>query len=456
MTDGRIMRLLAALTTAAAVVAGSLVPAVAGAAHLGVDDAADAEPTVSGRPSAPDVSRLDIDYDPAGTITLRVGFSGALDTATLDTSQNYAFYANFKVGHAKQGYQAYGFNGYSCDTGTPGDLSGQHHVFNVYGSAFYDQASVTGYDGQLKFSRTVADDKKSVMIIAAGAVIAGRDYDCATYTIRGRRRGPAEHLNTRYDEACDCWYFSAQHDIVGAPRASNDHEPPVYFDGRIPPPLPQCADGIDNDGDGAIDTGNPGSGGNAYSPRDPGCPYAVTPGATESPACDDKIDNDGDGKIDTADDGCTDGSGTSEGRPPTACENGRDDDGDGKTDKRDPGCQGSAGGVSEADPPAVKSRVKLTAKSARCAVRTTVTLGPTLSPIKLFPLGKIRVTVTRGKSRVARTLRGQATVRRTFRLTKPGRYTVTARYLGDGFRLKSKTVKRMVVVARSACLKPRN
>jgi hypothetical protein len=49
--------------------------------------------------------------------------------------------------------------------------------------------------------------------------------------------------------------------------------------------LPPCANGVDDDGDGAADY-----------PNDPGCrmPYAPT----EAPACDDGADNDGDGRID--------------------------------------------------------------------------------------------------------------------------------------------------------------
>jgi len=72
--------------------------------------------------------------------------------------------------------------------------------------------------------------------------------------------------------------------------------------GGTPPPVPQCMDGIDNDGDGKIDF-----------PADPGC---TSPGDnTENTdggggggtaLCADGIDNDGDGKIDfPADPGCT-------------------------------------------------------------------------------------------------------------------------------------------------------
>src|SRR4051812_33959227 len=85
-------------------VAAASSPGVALAAHAGIDDPADGQATVSGQPSAPDVSRVDIDYDRAGSISLTVRFYAPLDT--IDTSQNYAFYANFAVGHAKRGFQS--------------------------------------------------------------------------------------------------------------------------------------------------------------------------------------------------------------------------------------------------------------------------------------------------------------------------------------------------------------
>jgi hypothetical protein len=53
---------------------------------------------------------------------------------------------------------------------------------------------------------------------------------------------------------------------------------------------PECLDGIDNDGDGAIDLSG--------DLPDPGCSLVQT--AKEAPACSDGIDNDGDGAIDFA------------------------------------------------------------------------------------------------------------------------------------------------------------
>ena len=92
---------------------------------------------------------------------------------------------------------------------------------------------------------------------------------------------------------------------------------------------PECADGIDNDGDGKIDD------------KDDGCtgPTDTSENKPETgPYCNDGIDNDGDGLIDAQDPDCQDPS-----KWP-ACADGKDNDGDGKTDyskdptKGDPGC----------------------------------------------------------------------------------------------------------------------
>jgi len=67
--------------------------------------------------------------------------------------------------------------------------------------------------------------------------------------------------------------------------------------------LPLCSNGVDDDGDGAIDY-----------PADPGCESALSD--VEDPACDDGIDNDGDGAIDLADDRCQSPAGDAEALAP--------------------------------------------------------------------------------------------------------------------------------------------
>ncbi|MDB4934591.1 MAG: Tryptophan synthase alpha chain [Labilithrix sp.] len=92
--------------------------------------------------------------------------------------------------------------------------------------------------------------------------------------------------------------------------------------------VPQCSDGIDNDGDGKIDY-----------PNDPGCSSYLDATEIGNPACSDGVDNDGDGKVDfPADPGCSSATDTNESDIP-ACADGLDNDGDGKTDfPFDPGC----------------------------------------------------------------------------------------------------------------------
>lgn len=107
------------------------------------------------------------------------------------------------------------------------------------------------------------------------------------------------------------------------------------------PVLPQCSDGVDNDGDGRIDF-----------PSDPGCDGAQDDDEFNSPSppppppppqCSDGRDNDGDGRTDfPADLGCDDTHDNDESSDTgyLLCADGKDNDGDGMTDLQDPGCAG--------------------------------------------------------------------------------------------------------------------
>lgn len=106
--------------------------------------------------------------------------------------------------------------------------------------------------------------------------------------------------------------------------------------------LSQCVDGIDNDGDGLVDSDDPDCAGDCAGDA---CPSLAAQLDWEGPvpACADGLDNDGDGLIDRLDPGCADEGDTVEadavelkGTP--ACANGEDDDGDGLIDDLDPGC----------------------------------------------------------------------------------------------------------------------
>jgi hypothetical protein len=96
--------------------------------------------------------------------------------------------------------------------------------------------------------------------------------------------------------------------------------------------LPQCSDGLDNDGDGLIDM------------QDPGCSDPSDDDESDdpqNPQCNDGLDNDGDGLIDwPLDPGCTDPNDNDESDDPQfpQCSDGIDNDGDGLIDMQDPGC----------------------------------------------------------------------------------------------------------------------
>ncbi len=89
-----------------------------------------------------------------------------------------------------------------------------------------------------------------------------------------------------------------------------------------------CSDGIDDDGDGWVDS---------YDPDCASVGYEDGVGTTE---CNDGLDNDRDGAVDSADPDCTDAADASEGdgTSSTGCTNGIDDDGDGWIDAYDPDC----------------------------------------------------------------------------------------------------------------------
>ena len=100
-----------------------------------------------------------------------------------------------------------------------------------------------------------------------------------------------------------------------------------------PPPAAQCSDGIDNDNDGLTDF-----------PNDPGCSSTAdnSEGNKTLTQCSDRVDNDGDGLTDFPNDpGCSSASDDTEAIP--HCSDGVDNDGDGLTDfPNDPGCSSTA------------------------------------------------------------------------------------------------------------------
>jgi hypothetical protein len=97
----------------------------------------------------------------------------------------------------------------------------------------------------------------------------------------------------------------------------------------------ECNDGLDNDGDGLVDTEDESCferEGSESPPADSG----------NLPECNDGIDNDGDGNIDALDEGCGGASDRDEGDSsvwnPDTCGDGWDNDQDGLIDSEDPQC----------------------------------------------------------------------------------------------------------------------
>ncbi|GEM_PF-6265581 len=107
----------------------------------------------------------------------------------------------------------------------------------------------------------------------------------------------------------------------------------------------QCADGIDNDGDGKVDVG-----GDSKCKEAGDVEAAPVYGEGIVSPCADGWDNDGDGLTDGDDPECASSGGLFESLP-FVCSNGVDDDGDGLVDwPEDPDCFG-AGGTSESSYP---------------------------------------------------------------------------------------------------------
>jgi hypothetical protein len=92
-----------------------------------------------------------------------------------------------------------------------------------------------------------------------------------------------------------------------------------------------CANGVDDDADGALDG------------DDPGCQVWALDAGTSIPDCDDGEDDDADGMVDAADPGCAGAGDPSERALGLPCDNGLDDDGDGAID-----ATGSAGALADA------------------------------------------------------------------------------------------------------------
>lgn len=106
-------------------------------------------------------------------------------------------------------------------------------------------------------------------------------------------------------------------------------------------PAAQCQDGADNDGDGATDLADFSCGGNKQRNDE----------ANPKSQCQDGLDNDGDGAVDTSDFSCGGNKQKNdEANPKSQCQDGLDNDGDGATDLADFSCGGNKQKNDEATP----------------------------------------------------------------------------------------------------------
>lgn len=109
----------------------------------------------------------------------------------------------------------------------------------------------------------------------------------------------------------------------------------------------------------------------------------------------------------------------------------------------------------EADPAPVASTATVTyAAPYGCALNTAVEVRPELVPARLFPFGDLQLTI-RGRSGAAQGIARSRTIAgdgaHLFERLAPGRYDVSATYLGDPFRLRSATAQRSAVLAPKRC-----
>lgn len=110
------------------------------------------------------------------------------------------------------------------------------------------------------------------------------------------------------------------------------------------PVVPACYDGVDNDGDGAMDAADP----SCWRPDLGYAPdgFGTNEGATHGTTCSDNVDSDADGWIDGLDPDCVANDETKQaelGFGTTVCNDGVDNNGDGKTDSQSTYCKSGAG-----------------------------------------------------------------------------------------------------------------
>jgi hypothetical protein len=197
-------------------------------------------------------------------------------------------------------------------------VSGRNNVSFAFGTGFNDSIGV----------KAAAAEAQEVCRGALGAqstlFVRYTNISSSTFTSPG---------NNTF-----CYLVGSQKVCINAKTAGN----PPYINSINCFCIPaQCADGVDNDSDGAIDLADFSCGGNATNNNE------------SSPAaqCQDGADNDGDGAVDLADFSCGGSKQRNdEANPKSQCQDGLDNDGDGAIDTNDFSCGGNKQKNDEANP----------------------------------------------------------------------------------------------------------
>ncbi|MBK9033009.1 MAG: M4 family metallopeptidase [Myxococcales bacterium] len=154
------------------------------------------------------------------------------------------------------------------------------------------------------------------LYVKRGSAPTSTSYDCRPYTSGNTER-------CEFNPAQGGTYYV----MIVAYATYSGVTLTVSAAGAAPTPETACADGLDNDGDGATDCAD------SDCAAAPACQAPTT-----ETACADGLDNDGDGATDCADSDCAQAPACQAPATETACADGLDNDGDGATDCADSDC----------------------------------------------------------------------------------------------------------------------
>ena len=226
-------------------------PAFAESRHGEVNDPQDTMPALSG-PRDPDIAQVRVDYDDTGTVSVTV----RLYEPFTQTNRFYEL-MSISVGTTAG-------TGGSCTTSIPGAVT----LVGWLKDGPTGGAYASGYTGSLPLDKTVSADGLETTFTVSSPVFGGQDFRCAT-GLSLTAPDPDGHCSpSRLN--CERIAYSFPGDSAGTIffGAAAAQTPPIV---AAPPAVAACANGIDDDGDGKIDRGDPGCKGDASgaSEQDP-------------------------------------------------------------------------------------------------------------------------------------------------------------------------------------------